>query len=172
EGSGQGLYAEDTRYLSRLELRLDGARPLHLNTTVRDDGSVLAVELMNPDIQRGDRIAVPKGSVHVLRRKLLRDGICHEQVRLANHGLEPVELTLELSFDADFADLFEVRGTPRQRRGVRQAPAVEAGALVFAYDGADGRARATRVRFDDPPAVIEPGAARYRVRLAPAEALA
>ncbi|MBW8779702.1 MAG: amylo-alpha-1,6-glucosidase, partial [Burkholderiales bacterium] len=119
EGSGLGLYAEDTRYLSRVELRLDGARPLHLNTTVRDDGSVLAVELMNPDIQRGDRIAVPKGSVHLLRRKLLRDGICHEQVRLANHGLEPVELTLELSFDADFADLFEVRGTPRERRGVR-----------------------------------------------------
>jgi glycogen debranching enzyme len=172
EGSGQGLYAEDTRYLSRLELRLDGARPLHLNTTVRDDGSVLAVELMNPDVQRGDRIAVPKGSVHVLRRKLLRDGICHEQVRLANHGLEPVELTLELSFEADFADLFEVRGTPRQRRGVRRPPVVEAGALVFAYEGADGRARATCVRFDEPPTVIEPSGARYRVRLAPAEALA
>src|ERR1051325_6986357 len=94
EGSGQGLYAEDTRSLSPPERPLDGARPLHLNTTVRDDGSVLAVELMNPDILRGDRIAVPKGSVHVLRRRLLRDGICHEQVRLANHGLEPVELTL------------------------------------------------------------------------------
>lgn len=172
EGSGQGLYAEDTRYLSRLELRIDGARPLHLNTTVRDDGSVLAVELMNPDIQRGDRIAVPKGCIHVLRRKLLREGTCHEQVRLANHGLEPVELTLELRFDADFADLFEVRGTPRHRRGVRQPPAVEAGALVFAYDGVDGRARGTRVHFDDPRPAIEPGAARYSVRLAPGEALA
>jgi glycogen debranching enzyme len=172
EGSELGLYAEDTRYLSRLELRLDGARPLHLNTTVRDDGSVLAVELMNPDIQRGDRIAVPKGSVHLLRRKLLRDGICHEQVRLANHGLEPVELTLELSFDADFADLFEVRGTPRQRRGVRRPPVVEADALVFAYDGVDGQARATRVRFDDLPTEMGPGGVRYRVRLAPSEAVA
>jgi glycogen debranching enzyme len=172
EGSDQGLYAEDTRYLSRLELRLDGARPLHLNTAVRDDGSVLAVELMNPDLQRGDRIAVPKGSVHLLRRKLLRDGTCHEQVRLANHGLETVEMTVQLSFDADFADLFEVRGTPRQRHGIRLPPAVEDGALVFAYDGVDGQARVTRVRFDDPPTAIEPGRVSYSVRLAPAESLA
>jgi len=171
EGSDQGLYAEDTRYLSRLELRLDGTRPLHLNTAVRDDGSVLAVELMNPDLLRGDRIAVPKGSVHLLRRKLLRDGACHEQVRLANHGLELIELTLELSFDADFADLFEVRGTPRRQRGRRLPPAVEAGTLVFAYDGVDGQARATRVRFDDAPGEVEAGRVRYHLRLQPAEAV-
>ncbi|MGA0611557.1 glycogen debranching N-terminal domain-containing protein [Caldimonas sp. KR1-144] len=168
EGTDLGLYAEDTRYLSSLELRLDGARPLHLNTTVRDDGSVLAVELMNPDLQRGDRIAVPKGSVHLLRRKLLLDGACHEQVRLANHGMEPVELTLELRFDADFADLFEVRGTPRRQRGQRLEPRVDDGALVFGYDGVDGRPHATRVRFDGAPSDLEPGLARYRLRLAPA----
>jgi len=170
EGSDQGLYAEDTRYLSRLELRMDGARPLHLNTTVRDDGSVLAVELMNPDLQRGDRIAVPKGCIHLLRRKLLLDGACHEQVRVANHGLEPVEFTLLLDFDADFADLFEVRGTPRQRRGVRRPPEVVDGTLVFRYDGVDGQPRTTRVRFDDAPAELEERRARYHLRLAPAEA--
>jgi len=167
EGSEQGLYAEDTRYLSRLELRLDGTRPLHLNTAVRDDGSVLAVELMNPDLQRGDRIAVPKGSVHLLRRKLLLEGACHEQVRLANHGLETVEFTLELRFEADFADLFEVRGTPRQRRGRLLAPCVSEHALVFGYDGVDGHARTTRVRFDDAPSAIEPGSASFRLTLAP-----
>jgi glycogen debranching enzyme len=167
-GPEQGLYAEDTRYLSQLELRLDGTRPLHLNSAVRDDGSVLAVELMNPDLQRGDRIAVPKGSVHLLRRKLLIDGACHEQVRLQNHGLEAVEFTLELRFDADFADLFEIRGTPRKLRGQRSAPRVDDGALVFDYEGVDGQPRSTRIRFDDAPSVLEPGLARFRLQLAPA----
>lgn len=168
QGTEHGLFAQDTRFLSRLELRLDGTRPLHLNTAVRDDGSVLAVELMNPDLQRGDRIAVPKGCVHLLRRKLLLDGACHEQVRLENHGLEAVELTLEMRFDADFADLFEIRGTPRRLRGRRGEPRVEAGMLVFDYEGVDGQPRSTRIRFDEPPSEIEPGIARFRVRLAPA----
>jgi glycogen debranching enzyme len=168
EGGDQGLYVDDTRYLSHLELRMEGVRPLHLSTAVRDDGSVLAVELMNPDLQHDGRITVPKGSVHLLRRKLLLDGACHEELRLANHGLEPVELALELRIAADCADLFEVRGMSRQRRGRSAAPRVDAGTLVFSYQGLDNRQRRTVLHFDPAPLELLPGLARYRIALAPA----
>jgi glycogen debranching enzyme len=167
EGGGQGVYVDDTRYLSHLELRLEGVRPLHLNTAVHDDGAVLAVELMNPDLQRGGRVVVPKGTVHLLRRKLLLDGACHEHLRLANHGLEPVELALELRLAADCADLFEVRGMQRRQRGRVVPPRVDGATLLFAYEGLDGRQRRTVLRFDPAPLALLPGLARYRIALPP-----
>ena len=167
DSGDQGLYVNDTRFVSRLELLLEGNRPLHLNTVVRDDGSVLAVELMNPDLQQDGHITVSKGTVHLLRRKLLWDGACHEQVELTNHGMTEVRLELEIRIDADFVDLFEIRGATRTRRGTLLAPTIEHGALVLAYDGLDGAQRRTVVRFDPAPAALETNAARFAVTLPP-----
>ena len=55
ERGEHGLYTQDTRFVSHLELLLNGARPLHLNTSVKDDGSALIVELMNADLRRGSQ---------------------------------------------------------------------------------------------------------------------
>src|SRR5690606_19547528 len=49
----QGLYHEGTRYLSRLELRVNGTRPLLLSSTVREENDLLVVDLTNPDIPMG-----------------------------------------------------------------------------------------------------------------------
>src|SRR5688500_6268635 len=116
-GSGdQGLYHEDTRYLSHLELLIDGVRPMFLGSAVKEDNSVLVVELMNPDLPRH---GLPKGSVHVFRGKLLWQGTCYEHVRVTNHADTTAALRVSLQYDADFVDLFEVRGMQRPRRGER-----------------------------------------------------
>ena len=169
EGGQQGLFVQDTRFLSRLELLCNGARPLHLNTTVKDDGCALSVELMNPDLQRDGRVVLPKSSVHILRRKLLWDGACHEQVRFTHHGDEPVELEVELRLDADFIDVFELRGVRRARHGESRPPQADGATLTFGYHGLDGRSRRTVVRFDPPPAHSGPGWARFVVPLVPGE---
>ena len=89
-GSGeQGLYHEDTRFLSSLALRINGARPLYLGSTVKDGANLLIVELMNPDLMAGDRVVLPKGLIHIFRAKLLWKGACYEHIRLGHHGLEP-----------------------------------------------------------------------------------
>src|SRR3990167_8711201 len=49
-GGPDGVFHADTRYLSRLELLINGMQPLLLGSTVRDDNSVLTVDLTNPDI--------------------------------------------------------------------------------------------------------------------------
>src|SRR5262245_41986411 len=55
EGGDQGLYVQDTRFLSHLELLVNGVRPLHLNTAVKEVGGAMTVELMNPDLRAGGR---------------------------------------------------------------------------------------------------------------------
>jgi N-terminal domain of (some) glycogen debranching enzymes len=52
-GGPDGLFDHDTRYLSRLELLIDGMQPLLLGSSVRDDNLTLTADLTNPDIFYG-----------------------------------------------------------------------------------------------------------------------
>jgi glycogen debranching enzyme len=161
-GSEQGLYHEDTRYLSHHELRVEGARPLFLGSTVKDDSSLLVVELMNPDLE-----GVAKGTLHIFRGKLLWQGACHEHTRISNHGDAAVSTTLSIEFGADFVDLFEVRGMQRARRGERQSPRIDGAEVVLPYLGLDGSPRRTRLRFDPPPERLSAQRAEFDLRLKP-----
>ncbi len=147
----QGLYHEGTRYLSRLELRLNGIRPLLLSSTVREQNDLLVVDLTNPDIRLAEETIFRRDILHVFRTKFLFKGSCFERMRLTNHGLEAVTLHLTLRCDADFADIFEVRGTPRPRRGHLLEPRVEEGVLILGYEGLDGSPRQTTVECFPPP---------------------
>src|SRR6476469_9229092 len=48
--SAEGLFHEDTRYLSRLALKVNGYRPLLLSSTVTEDNAVFTADLTNPEI--------------------------------------------------------------------------------------------------------------------------
>lgn len=169
-GSGeQGLYHEDTRFLSRLELRIGGVRPLFLGSTVKEGANVLIVELMNPDLVSGEHVLLPKGLVHVFRAKLLWQGACYEHLRLTHHGMEPVSLQLALRFAADFTDLFEVRGAARLRRGQLRPPRTNGDERVFHYEGLDGRGRASRVHLSPPPSGWDERGATYDLSIRPGE---
>jgi glycogen debranching enzyme len=166
-GSGdQGLYHEDTRYLSHLELLIDGVRPMFLGSAVKEDNSVLVVELMNPDLPRH---GLPKGSVHVFRGKLLWQGTCYEHVRVTNHADTTAALRLSLQYDADFVDLFEVRGMQRPRRGERLPIESTADQVLLGYQGLDGRTRRTRLCFEPAPTAMSAGQADFDLELAPGQ---
>ncbi|HEX6546179.1 MAG TPA: glycogen debranching N-terminal domain-containing protein, partial [Bryobacteraceae bacterium] len=59
----QGMFYKDTRYLSKLELRICGVRPLLLSSTVRDDNILLAVDLTNPDLVLPSGVPASRGTV-------------------------------------------------------------------------------------------------------------
>jgi glycogen debranching enzyme len=166
-GLGQeGLFHEGTRFLSRWELRINGARPLLLSSTVREQNDLLAVDLTNPDILSFDEV-LRRDIIHVFRSKFLYHGACHERLRLTNYGLEPVTLTLLVRCAADFRDIFEVRGSTRPHRGEVHPPRVEGSALLFAYDGLDGVRRQTRVRFCPEPENLQGEHATFTLTLPP-----
>src|SRR5687768_6923474 len=162
----QGLYHGGTRHLSRLELRLGKVRPLLLSSTVRENNDLFPVDLTNPDLELDDGEVLPRGLLHLFRSKLLWDSRCFEHLRLSNHGLSPIRVTLLLRFDADFADIFEVRGTRRAARGIDLEPEVAAdGSVRLRYHGLDGVLRCTRLVFQPAPAELSGSGARFELRL-------
>lgn len=165
----EGLYHNDTRYLSHLELTINGARPLYLGSSVEGANSLLTIDLMNPDLTVEGRVVLPKGTLHIHRAKLLWKGACYEHIRLAHHGGESATVRLEISFDGDFVDLFEVRGMSRRERGDRGVPEVSAREVVLPYQGRDGRTRRTHVRFEPQPRGIDAGRATFDLQLDPGE---
>jgi glycogen debranching enzyme len=165
----QGLFHEGTRFLSCLVLRLGRGDPMFLSSTVKEDNAVLTVDLTNPDVRHGDHVEVHRGTVHMFRSVFLWRGACYRRLRLRNYGLCPVEVPFSLRFEADFADIFEVRGTRRARRGRNLAPVVEPAAMTIGYQGLDGVIRRTRLEFTPAPERLTGTDAHFTPTLGPQE---
>ncbi len=166
-GGSDGLFHADTRFLSHLELRLNGAQPLLLGSNVRDDNTMLSVDLTNPDFYVDERLMLHKDVVHVSRTIFLWRGTAYQRIALRNHSPEQVEISLSLHFDNDFADLFEVRGERRARRGVTSRTAIPGGSqILLSYKGLDDEWRRTTLTFDPPPTELHVNSATYRFVLA------
>ena len=156
-GLGQeGLYHEGTRFLSRLLFKLGNARPFLLNSTVKEDNSLFVVNLTNPDVYQRGQLMLPRGTLHITRTKLLRQSTCCETLKFINYGLSSVDVRFSTEFDADFADLFEVRGMTRERRGVRSVAKIEADQLWYTYEGLDGVVRRMLIRCASAPRRVYP----------------
>src|SRR5438067_957729 len=169
-GTGElGIYYQDTRFLSRLTLKLGKDRPLLLSSTVREDNAVLAVDATNPDVWRDSEIIVPRGTIHVFRSKILWDKACHERLRIHNYGRAAVDFVLSIEFDADFADIFELRGMHRERHGRRLEPEITDDGLVLAYEGLDQRFRRTRIMFNPTPSRVTKSVVSCQIHLEPGE---
>ncbi len=125
-GSIGGLVHEDTRFVSRWELRLDG-RPLSLLKSAPVDYDSAAFFLTNPDTPRlrADTVAV--------RRLRLVGGGALEQIAVSNTSSEPISCELRLLCGADFADLFEIKSRVRDRSGSIVAAGAGRHSLRFRY---------------------------------------
>ncbi len=166
-GGPDGLFNSDTRYLARLELRLDEVQPLLLGSNLRDDNSGLAVDLTNPDVYRQGRIVLRKDVLHIVRTIFLWRGAAYQRIGIQNHSEETASFDLTLHFDNDFADLFEVRGERRQRRGIGSGKLVSLSEVVLEYIGLDERTRVTALQFDPRPTQLAVNVATYHFDLAP-----
>jgi glycogen debranching enzyme len=165
-GSAEGIYHRDTRYLSRMSLRIGGVAPMLLSSAVSNDNAMLTCDLTNPNMLESEP-ALDQGQIHVRRAKFLWRGACHERLTVRSFAPIRTRITLQIDFAADFADLFEVRGMKRARRGQLMPPTVEQACCLLAYEGLDGVRRATRVSFEPAPANLGPRGATYEFELDP-----
>jgi glycogen debranching enzyme len=166
-GGPDGLFNTDTRYLARLELVLDEVQPLLLGSNLRDDNSALTVDLTNPDVYRNGHIVLQKDILHIVRTIFLWRGTAYQRVGIQNHGESPASFDLTLLFDNDFADMFEVRGEKRARRGIGYSKLLGPAEIVLEYNGLDGKARGTALQFEPRPTQLAVNAATYHFDLAP-----
>jgi len=113
---GLGLYDLDTRVLSCSILRVDGR--------------LVDEDALSP--------------ISIARRRWIAGGLA-ERVSITNHGDTPRSVGLDLELDADAADIFEVRGLVRPRRGTYLPIEVDGDRVTFGYVGLDGLLRRTTV---------------------------
>ena len=85
-GDSAGLFHNDTRHLSRLELLVNDAPPLLLGSNLRDDNSAFFVDLTNPDLMDGQRIVLEKDRVHILRTIFLWRDTAYQRLGVRNYG--------------------------------------------------------------------------------------
>jgi glycogen debranching enzyme len=164
--SDQGLYFHDMRYLSMQTLRLNG-QPLMCLLSDAADGDRLVFELTNLDVRDDSGAVVLLREAVVVRcERTLGDGYA-DVVTVQNYSRASVELTLELQYAADFADMFVVRGLHPGKRGKLHEPRWADTTLSFRYDGADGQTRTTQLQFSRAPDVHHDGELTYRLHLAP-----
>jgi len=97
-----GLFVDDTRFLSRWVLTVDGRRPTVLST---DDIEYFEAQFF---------LAPSTGTVYVdavlslMRKRTVARGFL-ETVAVSNHSAKPMDIEIRIEADADFADLFEVK---------------------------------------------------------------
>ena len=185
---GLGLYHGDTRVLACSVLRVGGARPVLLQTSVGANFRG-GIQMTNPSADRNPDMKVHPGSklagrtIGIARDRLIGAEGVSERLRIVNHGSEPAEVPVDLELGSDGADIFEVRGYPRKGRGQLLPAAATDRRVTFRYVGLDSVELSTYLAFSEPAesveSVTEPladgsdtGAAihlRWTMRLGPGE---
>lgn len=146
KSSEQGLYTSDTRFLSTWDLLLDSEEPQLLGR--RTDSAYQEVLLTNPTVHYGDK-RLPHGALLIKREQMVYDAM-YERITIENFHVEPVSMKLDLQFSADFADIFEVRGAKRPKRGTTKI-LPEQSSVSLTYKGLDELERNTRISFNPVP---------------------
>jgi len=147
----QGVFHEGTRHLSRMEFLINGMRPLLLNSGVSHDNILAYAELTNPDLQYDNQNDIPRGSLHISKKIIINSGVCYLKIALTNYNTNPIEFDTQLIFDADFMDMFEVRGMKRKVHGVKQTPIISKSVITLRYDGLDKETYTTTVTLSQAP---------------------
>ena len=161
-----GIYYQDTRFLSGFSLKLGGMQPLLLGSVLLDDNGAMVVDLANADLHDAEgRVWLQRDAVHANRIKFLCDTGCFERIRVRSFGSVGRAIPLDLTFAADFADLFEVRGDRRPRRGTLDVAVLDARTVRFAYRGLDAVERTTTLYFDPAPDELTDQHARWSMDL-------
>lgn len=163
----QGLYYEGTRFLSKMELLIDGQRPLILSSGLKEENELLTADLSNPDTVKEGAMIIEKGTLHIHRTKFMWNNVMYESIRLCNFGIEPLSFELCMSFDADYKDIFEIRGIEREKTGKKVKPKANGSEIVMEYAGLDKTKRRTRVKFDPEPTSIANNTAQFNITMHP-----
>jgi glycogen debranching enzyme len=165
----EGLYHDGTRFLSRLAFSLVGGRPLLLSAAARRDNLLISADLTNPDLYHDGRVIVPRGSIHIFRSKLIWDGACYERIHIRNFSGERLEVTAAIAYASDYADLFEIRGQHRAKRGRTLDTQIAEGTVELGYEGLYDITRRTAIRCEPAAQRITPTEMQFRLALDPRE---
>lgn len=161
-----GYYWRDTRFLSGFEMYLNGARPVLLSSDIDADSKCIIVEMTNTDFRVGNKI-VHRTSLYLSKTITFEGDDLVQVVVLRNLSLFDLPCDLQFIMEADFKDIFEVRGSERDKRGESLEPIIGKGYVEYRYKGLDGLLRSCNVQFSPSDFCFEGNAARFKFVLEP-----
>src|SRR5690606_35409635 len=107
------------------------------------------------------------GALHLERTVTVSSARHYEQLQLTSYAQAPIEICVSYELDADFRDMFEVRGIERAARGEVHPEGAEGTSIAWRYEALDGIELRTEVRFDPAPVKYIAGRADFLLRLEP-----
>lgn len=140
----QGIYHQGTRFINRLLLKINGERPVILSGAIKEGNSTYCADLTNPFIEKCN---IEENSVHIQRHQFVREGAFYEEIKILQYEPEHCSFNLELSFNGDFKDIFEIRGIKRQVEINSVYPVDHDDFFEKTYLGIDGIQRSYKVHF-------------------------
>jgi glycogen debranching enzyme len=161
-----GFFHDDTRFLSRLELRVGGYRTVVLSSST-EQTFASQIELTTGRSPLRDSYEIPENTVHIRREQLLSSDVLYDYLTFENFNFSELELMIELVYEADFIDVFQVRGVAREQFGHYYRPLVHRDSVTFYYRGQDGIARQTLIHLSPEPQSVEGTTARWKMKLPP-----
>ncbi|WP_442596178.1 amylo-alpha-1,6-glucosidase [Neobacillus sp. D3-1R] len=144
---GLGLYTKDTRFLSKLDLKINGEEPILLSSDAAEN-YMAKILLTNPHMEKDGKLILWRESVEMERTRFIYDDVLYEKIKVKNYYPKPVKFQISLHLDVDFTDMFIVRGFQTGDIGKRTGQTVATQSLTFHYEGADKLHRATVVNWD------------------------
>lgn len=164
-GSDDGFFASDTRILSRFALAIAGRQPSLLGAAISEDNTLFTAHLTNRPLPATGEHAIPKGVIHIERNRLLCGSRMYERIAFDNFSEFGAVIPVVLSFEADFADIFEVQGQERAARGEVLAPQLDDQSVALSYRGRDQVVRTTHLSFSRRPSMLSPSEAQFSISL-------
>ena len=163
--SGNGLYTSDTRFLSRFEIEINGQKPILLSSSA-DENYIAVIRLTNPHMEREGELILWRESVEIERKRFIYEGSLYETFRLTSYFPKPIRFDFSVWMDADFTDMFIVRGFQYGDIGSKTGDRISAGERVITYMGADEVSRETRINWHGPQSTVdEEGRIHFDVQL-------
>jgi glycogen debranching enzyme len=173
ESELMGLYIDDMRYNSALTLTLGDEKPHSSGAQVTQDNVELVTRLSNPDMVDEHDTPIPANTIHLKRRITLCDSLVHQALTLRNCNDHAVALPLNIGFESDFVDMFNVRGRKNEALGTKQgAQFTQNFARVsWLYHGVDRTDREASIFFssDPRPERLEHNQAHFVLPLLPGQ---
>ncbi|MEX2336003.1 MAG: glycogen debranching N-terminal domain-containing protein, partial [Fulvivirga sp.] len=147
----RGIYHNDTRYINKMEMKMNGHLPTLLSSAIKEKNEMLSVDLTNPEMTLDNGETLHHGSIHIRRSQFIRTSAFHEKIELTNFNNDPLTISISLTFEGDFKDIFEIRGMLRKKRGtLTDFIFSENKQVTFGYMGLDNVMRMAKVKFTRP----------------------
>jgi glycogen debranching enzyme len=153
-----GFYAHDTRFLSNFSVLIDNKHLFCVGHNVFN-GSVASFYCT-----MGGEMGLSTAPISVVRDRRIENGL-HEDIHVINHTAAAKKVHMQVTLDADFADVFEVRLMKSRKEGAVTVEEREGQHICLVYRRGSFR-RETWISFTGKP-IVNGRTAAFEVELEP-----